>query len=121
MLLAVGLALYLAPATAEVLWPWTLTPLTARAVGSWLVAYGVAAALLLRAGDLDLLRVPAVAYAVLGVLQLVVVGRFADVVSWGSASALGLVVMATAVAATGAAAFMAAEAGPAAVRETVRP
>jgi hypothetical protein len=121
VLLAVGLALYLAPATAEVLWPWTLTPLTARAVGSWLVAYGVAAALLLRAGDLDLLRVPAVAYAVLGVLQLVVVGRFADVVRWGSASALVLVVMATAVAATGAAAFVAAEARPGPVREAVRP
>lgn len=121
VLLAVGLALYLVPATAEVLWPWTLTPLTARAVGSWLVAYGVAAALLVRAGDLDLLRVPAVAYTVLGVLQLTVVGRFADVVRWGSASALVLVVMATAVAATGAAAFVAAEARPATARETVQP
>jgi len=121
VLLGVGAALYLAPATAEVLWPWTLTPLTARAVGAWLVAYGVAAVLLVRAGDLELLRVPAVAYAVLGVLQLMVVGRFADVVSWGSASALVYLVMTTAVAATGAAAFMAAEARPARAREALRP
>ncbi|WP_052436562.1 hypothetical protein [Georgenia sp. SUBG003] len=121
VLLVVGSALYLAPATAELLWPWPLTPLTARVVGSWLVAYGVAAALLVRAGDLDLLRVPAVAYAVLGVLQLVVAGRFADVVRWGSASALVFLVMATAIAATGSAAFVAAEARPAPLREALQP
>ncbi|GAA4287979.1 hypothetical protein [Georgenia daeguensis] len=118
VLLGVGVALYLAPATAEVLWPWTLTPLTARAVGSWLAAYGFAAALLVRAGDLDLLRVPALAYAVLGVLQLMVAGRFAEDVRWQAPSAAGFLVMATAVAATGVAAFVATEPGRAPARET---
>jgi len=117
VLLGVGVALYLTPATAEVLWPWTLTPLTARAVGSWLVAYGFAAFLLVRAGDLDVLRVPALAYAVLGVLQLLVVGRFAEDVRWQSPSAAGFLVMATAVAGTGVAAFVATEARRAPVRE----
>jgi hypothetical protein len=121
VLLGVGVALYLAPATAEVLWPWTLTPLTARAVGSWLVAYGVAAALLVRAGDLDLLRVPALAYAVLGVLQLVVAGRFADHLRWQAPSAALFLIMATAVAATGIAAYVATESRPAAVRGALGP
>ncbi|MPV37533.1 hypothetical protein [Georgenia subflava] len=110
VLLVVGTAIYLAPTTAEVLWPWTLTPLTARSVGAWLVAYGVAAGMLVRADDLALLRTPAVAYTVFGTLQLVVLGRFAPDVSWDAPSALVVMGMATAVAATGIAAFVTADA-----------
>jgi hypothetical protein len=36
-----GLALFVAPETAEQLWPWSLTPLTARMVGSFYLAFGV--------------------------------------------------------------------------------
>ena len=41
IMLAVGVALYVAPSTARTLWPWPLTPLTARAVAAWLIAFGV--------------------------------------------------------------------------------
>jgi hypothetical protein len=82
--LGAGLALYLVPASEAVLWPWALTPLTGRAVASWLLAFGLAAVLAIRVGDLRPLRVIAAAYAVLVVLELVVVLRFADTLRWGA-------------------------------------
>ncbi|MCF6745923.1 hypothetical protein E9529_16890 [Blastococcus sp. KM273128] len=85
--LVAGAVLYAAPATESSLWPWTLTPLTARAVGAWLIAFGVGIALALRDRDLDRLRLAAVAYAVFGALELVVLARYPDVVRWDSAAA----------------------------------
>ncbi|MGY1985134.1 hypothetical protein ACI792_02805 [Blastococcus sp. SYSU DS0669] len=82
--LVVGAALFAAPGTGSALWPWALTPLTARAVGSWLLAFGVGIALALRDRDLDRLRLAAVAYAVFGALELVVLARYPDAVRWGS-------------------------------------
>lgn len=38
LLFGLGAALYLVPSVQSVLWPWPLTPLTARAVAAWLVA-----------------------------------------------------------------------------------
>jgi hypothetical protein len=48
--LAVGLALLVAPSTADELWPWELTPLTSRTVGAWVLALaaGLAGTLLER-------------------------------------------------------------------------
>jgi hypothetical protein len=101
--LGVGLALYLVPASEAVLWPWTLTPLTGRAVASWLLAFGLAAVLAIRVGDLRPLRVIAAAYAVLVVLELVVVLRFAGTLRWGAPATwvflgVALVMLATAAA-----------------------
>ncbi|MET0827122.1 MAG: hypothetical protein ABWZ89_11465, partial [Acidimicrobiales bacterium] len=44
VLLGFGLSLLVAPNWADGGWPWALTPLTARAIGAWLVGLGVAAA-----------------------------------------------------------------------------
>ena len=41
---AIGVALWVAPTTEDSLWPWTLTPLTGRAVGSFLIGFAAAAA-----------------------------------------------------------------------------
>ena len=71
IMLVVGVALYVAPSTARTLWPWPLTPLTARAVAAWLIAFGVAAVLTLVERDLSRLAAGAVAYTVFGVLQLI--------------------------------------------------
>lgn len=43
VLLGTGVVLLVAPDTSATLWSWTLTPLTARAVGAWLVGLGWAA------------------------------------------------------------------------------
>jgi hypothetical protein len=87
VLLGVGLALFVNPATSEALWPWTLTPLTARAVAAWLIAFGVAAFLALRERDLGRLATAAVTYTVFGVLQLVALVRFSGTVDWSRVSA----------------------------------
>src|SRR3954452_23313757 len=42
--LGVGLALYIAPHMSSHIWPWTLTPLTSRAVGAGLLGLAVASA-----------------------------------------------------------------------------
>lgn len=87
ILLVTGVGLFLFPATREALWPWPLTPLTARAVASWLIAFGLAAWLAIRERDLERLQVAAVAYVVFGVLEVAVLVRYADVVQWAEPSA----------------------------------
>lgn len=81
-LLAVGLILFAAPDVGDRLWPWALSPFTARVVSAWLVAFGVATLLAWRVDDLARLRTATVAYAAFGALQLAVVLRFTDQVDW---------------------------------------
>jgi hypothetical protein len=96
VMLAVGVALFVAPGTAATLWPWPLTPLTARAVAAWLIAFGAACVLGLWERDLERLEIATVAYTVFGVLQLVALARYSDQVRWGSAAAtIYLVVLIT--------------------------
>ncbi len=82
VMLAIGVALLLAPRTSAVLWPWMLTPLTARAVGSWLVGLGVAAAAAFRENDFARVRVGFHTYALLAALQFVALGRYPGAVDW---------------------------------------
>ena len=42
--IAMGAALFVAPERASGWWPWTLTPLTGRAIGAWVFSLGIAAA-----------------------------------------------------------------------------
>ena len=69
-LLGAGAVLFLAPGTAADLWPWTLTPLTSRAMGAFVLGIGVTAAIAVRENDLDSFRGGAYAYTVLGALEL---------------------------------------------------
>jgi hypothetical protein len=52
LVLIAGILLFLFPAGIAPLWPWALTPLTSRAVGAWLVAYGLACVAIFRENDL---------------------------------------------------------------------
>lgn len=103
LLLGLGAALYLVPSLQSVLWPWPLTPLTARAVAAWLVAFGLGAVLASRANDLGRLEISAWSYGLMAVLELVVVIRYMDLIRWTEPSAWGYlsllaVVLATSVA-----------------------
>ncbi len=85
--LILGLALFLFPSDGAGAWPWTLTPLTARAVGAW--ALGGAIFLALVAYENDWLRVRSamLSLAAFGALQLVAVARYPDTLNWdGSGS-----------------------------------
>ena len=72
VMLGVGVALFVRPGLAAVLWPWPLTPLTARMVAAWLLGFGLAVGLAGLEADLARLDVAAVAYGLLAVLELVV-------------------------------------------------
>jgi peptidoglycan/LPS O-acetylase OafA/YrhL len=72
----VGVALYASPSSADSLWPWTLTPLTARAVGSFLIGFAAAAAQAVAENDVARLVGSALAYAVLGALELIAILRY---------------------------------------------
>ena len=57
-------------------WPLPLAPLTAQAVGAWLVAFGFAAAVAIWERDLSPGLVPATAYTAFGVFQLLMLLRY---------------------------------------------
>ncbi len=78
VLAGVGVSLFVAPDTADSLWPWTLTPLTARAIGAFLVGFGAAALQAAYENEIGRLAGSAYAYATLGLLELVAVLRYPD-------------------------------------------
>jgi hypothetical protein len=101
-LVVVGALLFVDPANAASVWPWTLTPFTARVTGAWLIAFGLATALAALAGDLRRLRTGTIAYTVFGALVLVSVLRYRETVAWDRPVAWVFVVLAAAVVVTGA-------------------
>jgi hypothetical protein len=77
-LLAFGVLLFVAPVGMHAIWPWPLTPLTGRAIAAFLCGFGVAAALAVRENDLDRLYGSALAWATLGLLELLAVALHGD-------------------------------------------
>jgi hypothetical protein len=107
VLVAVGAALFAVPADAASSWPWTLTPLTARATGAWLMAIGAAAAQAAWEADWQRNRTGMVGYAAIAVLWLIALARFAGTPDWDDPSAWALVSFVAAMLATGVAAVIA--------------
>jgi hypothetical protein len=70
VLLVTGALLLLAPSVADDIWPWALSPLTSRAIGSFLLGIGIAALLAAREDDPVSFRGAALAYTALGLLEL---------------------------------------------------
>ena len=86
VVLVVGLALFVAPSTSDDLWPWTLTPLTSRAVGAWLLALAAGLASTLYERDWRRIRVAVPTFAAMPALQTIALARYSDTVDWTSAS-----------------------------------
>ena len=82
ILVPLGAALFIAPQLTAPVWPWMLTPLTARAIGAWLIAVGAGMAQAIWENDLDRVRIALISFAVYGALQLVAIARYADTISW---------------------------------------
>ena len=94
--LGFGVALFAAPTATAKIWPWALTPLTARAMASWLLGLGVVLACAFAENDRRRVRVAFPAYTVLGTLQLVAVARYAGDLDGGAVRiGLYLAVLAT--------------------------
>jgi hypothetical protein len=87
LMVGVGAALFVAPWVVAPVWPWTLTSLTAQAVGSWLVPIGVGNLVVVAEGDLRRARVLALTFMVYGLLQLGAVARYSGQVQWQEAGA----------------------------------
>lgn len=86
-LVAEGVALFVDPAAAGRFWPWPLTPLTARAIAAWLVAFGVGAVHASWQRDWSPFLPMAIAFTGFGVLQLLALARWGEVVDWDEVAA----------------------------------
>ena len=87
-MLAIGTSLFAASTITLALWPWALTPLTARAIGAWLLGIGVAALHGVRENDLSRIRPLGGGYTVFAILQFVALARYSGDVAWGAPAAL---------------------------------
>ena len=87
VMLGVGAALFVDPAATASIWPWSLTPLTSRAVGAWLLGLAVAALHMAWENDFARLRAGLAGYALLGALQCVALLRYPRTPDWSSPSA----------------------------------
>jgi hypothetical protein len=105
LLLAVGVGLFAAPATTADWWPWSLTPLTARAIGAWSISLGVAAGHALWEHDAVRVRPAAYAYLAFAALETVALLRFADDGDWASVAGVVYLVLLVSSAITGVAAL----------------
>lgn len=65
-----GAGLFITPSGFDGAWPWALTPLTARAIASFLIGFATAAAIAVRGNCLHRFRGAALTYAALGALEL---------------------------------------------------
>jgi uncharacterized membrane protein len=70
VMIAIGALMFIAPDSAADIWPWTLSPLTSRAMGAFVLGTGLTAALAARDDDRLTFRGPALAYAMVGALTL---------------------------------------------------
>src|SRR6266498_3067983 len=86
-----GLGLFFAPGAMSTLWPWTVPPLAARAVASWLSAFGVACLSLAFENDIHHGAGTSSSLCAFCALQLVVLARYASSVDWQKPLAYGYI------------------------------
>jgi hypothetical protein len=98
---AYGVALFADPGWATAAWPWELTPLTARAIASFLLGFAVAGAMAWKIDELGGLRGAAWTYLALGALEIAAAlihsddfasgaGLLAFLAFWSSVAAAGV-------------------------------
>jgi hypothetical protein len=90
-LLLAGVALFAVPGTTADAWPWPLTDLAARMVGSWLVAIGITLIAILHEGDWARVRHAMVYLAAVALAHLATLARYPGTVQWDDPAAWVLV------------------------------
>ena len=83
--LVLGLALFALPQAMAPLWPWPLTPLTSRTIGSGFVAVAAGSFQFLRESDWERTRIGTVPYMLVGALHLLALLRYPATVDWNRA------------------------------------
>jgi hypothetical protein len=77
-----GISLFLTPERMSALWPWPVTPLAARAISSWLSAFGVACATLTFENDIRHGAGTCSSLFAFCILELIVLGRYPGAIDW---------------------------------------
>lgn len=99
--LLVASVMLVAPDAAADFWPWTLTPLTSRALGAFALGVGLVAMLVARENELIVFEGMAAAYTALGVLQLFALGVHSEDLGGDELATTVYAVMLAAIAMTG--------------------
>jgi hypothetical protein len=86
-----GLGLFIAPTAMSSIWPWEITPLAGRAIGSWLSAFGVACVTLTFENDIKHGAGTASSLCAFCLLQLIVLARYSSAVDWGKPLAIAYI------------------------------
>lgn len=86
-----GLGLFIRPEATSPLWAWTVTPLAARAVSSWLTAFGVACGALALENDIKHGAGTCSSLFAFCVLELIVVARYTAAIDWGKPLAVAYI------------------------------
>jgi hypothetical protein len=97
VLLVFGALMFAVPGFVEGFWPWQLSGLTSRALGSFVFGFGAGAFVVLRTNDLGLTRLPGLAYAVFGAAELIAVARYGGEIDFGAAAVIYVAFLASAV------------------------
>jgi hypothetical protein len=92
VLIALGIALFVAPLDVGEAWPWTLTELTGRAIAAWLVALGGLLAAIWWENDRSRIRLGTYLLVAFVALAAVALSRFGEEVDWSAGGAVGLLV-----------------------------
>ncbi|NOJ59589.1 hypothetical protein [Arthrobacter sp. 260] len=100
-LLIYGVALLAVPTFAAAWWPWSLSELTARAIGAWLVGLGWSAAQGQFSNDRRAIRPVALTSVSFVMLQALALLRYGDELTWPSAPAIGYVIVLLAIGVAG--------------------
>ncbi len=87
LLLAIGIGLLFAPASANQVWPWKVSLLGAQAIGAWLIGLGIAAAQAAYENEWSRVTVATGAYVAFGTLQLIALARYPAEVLWNTPQA----------------------------------
>jgi hypothetical protein len=101
VMFAAGALLLVAPDDTKGIWPWALTPLTARAVGAWLIGLAIASAHAAREADAVRMQPLAWGSIVFVALQAIALIRYGDEMDWSSVGAVVYVAVLAAIGATG--------------------
>jgi hypothetical protein len=92
LLVVLGAVLFVAPGTADDLWPWELTPLTARASAAWLVGQGLVGVMMAREERWIRVRWAALGVGALALLLAIALLRYRQAFESGSAAGIGFLV-----------------------------
>jgi hypothetical protein len=82
VLIPIGLGMLIAPQSVIPVWPWVLTPLTARAIGAWAFALGFAMIHALWENDWERVQIATWSIATFGLLELLALIRYPADMKW---------------------------------------